>query len=75
MGTTGLGNYSMGISDATESPMRRAQTPTTRAGESAFLMTFEIDEATVYQIRSRHRNEEVRDLIPSDNGGGQGPEL
>ena len=29
-------------------------------GESAFLMVFETDEATVYQVRPRHRNEEVR---------------
>ena len=27
-------------------------------GESAFLMAFETDDATVYQVRSRHRNEE-----------------
>ena len=32
-------------------------------------MTFETDEATVYQVRSRHRNEEVRELIPTDYGG------
>ena len=42
-------------------------------------MTFETDEATVYQVRSRHRNEEVRELIPTDYGGvmvdGQRPEL
>ncbi len=38
-------------------------------GESAFLMVFETDEATVYQVRPRHRNEEVRELIPADYGG------
>ena len=38
-------------------------------GESAFLMAFETDEATVYQVRPRHRNEEVRELIPADYGG------
>ena len=51
----------------------RSSTPTTRAGVwveiPAFLMAFETDEATVYQVRSRHRNEEVRELIPSDYGG------
>ncbi len=51
----------------------RSSTPTTRAGvwveTSAFLMAFETDEVTVYQVRSRHRNEEVRELIPSDYGG------
>ena len=38
-------------------------------GEPAYLMAFETDEASVYQIRARHRNEEVRELIPSDYGG------
>ena len=38
-------------------------------GDPAFLMAFETDEATVYQVHSRHRNEEVRELIPSDYGG------
>ena len=38
-------------------------------GESAFLMAFETDETTVYQVRSRHRNEEARELIPADYGG------
>ena len=27
-------------------------------GEPAFLMAFETDEATIYQVRARHRNEE-----------------
>ena len=38
-------------------------------GETAFLMAFETEEATVYQIRSQHRNEEVREVIPSDYKG------
>jgi hypothetical protein len=38
-------------------------------GETAYLMGFETDEAAVYQIRSCHRNEEVRESIPSDYGG------
>ena len=38
-------------------------------GDTAYLMTFETDEATVYQVRPRHRNEEVRELIPTDYGG------
>ena len=32
-------------------------------------MAFETDEATVYQVRTRHRNEEVREVVPSDYGG------
>lgn len=38
-------------------------------GEAAQLMVFEGQDQTVYQIRSRHRNEEVRELIPSDYAG------
>ena len=38
-------------------------------GVPAFLMTFETDTTTVYQIRSQHRNEEVREVIPTDYPG------
>jgi hypothetical protein len=38
-------------------------------GESAFLMAFETDETTVYQVRPRHRNEEVREVVPGDYPG------
>ena len=38
-------------------------------GQPAHLMTFDTDQATVYQIRGRHRNEEVRELIPADYAG------
>ena len=38
-------------------------------GESAHLMAFDTDQATVYQIRPQHRNEEVRELVPSDFAG------
>jgi hypothetical protein len=38
-------------------------------GQGAFLMGFDTDQATVYQIRSQHRNEEVRELIPADYAG------
>ena len=38
-------------------------------GAGAFLMAFETDEATVYQVRARHRNEEVRDVVPGDYAG------
>lgn len=38
-------------------------------GETAFLMAFETPTETVYQIRSRHRNEEVREVVPSDYAG------
>lgn len=39
------------------------------AGKTAFLMAFVTPWLSVYQIRSRHRNEEVRELIPADFGG------
>jgi transposase len=39
------------------------------AGKTAFLMAFVNPLFSVYQIRSRHRNEEVRELIPADFGG------
>jgi transposase len=32
-------------------------------------MTFDTDQATVFQIRRRHRNQEVRELIPADYAG------
>lgn len=38
-------------------------------GEPAQLMAFETDAANVYQIRRQHRNEEVREVVPSDYGG------
>jgi len=38
-------------------------------GQPAFLMGFDTDEATVYQIRPQHRNEEVREIIPADYAG------
>ena len=30
---------------------------------------FDTDEATVFQIRPQHRNQEVRELVPSDYDG------
>jgi hypothetical protein len=38
-------------------------------GEPAFLMAFETDVATVYQVRPRHRHEEVQEVIPVDDIG------
>jgi hypothetical protein len=38
-------------------------------GETAHLMTFDTGQATVFQIRPRHRNEEVRELIPAGYAG------
>jgi hypothetical protein len=38
-------------------------------GNPAHLMAFETDLVTVYQIRPRHRHEEVQEVIPADYGG------
>ncbi len=38
-------------------------------GERAFLMVFETPEATVYQVRPRHRHQEVQEVIPPDYQG------
>lgn len=38
-------------------------------GENAWLMVFETADASVYQVRQRHRNEEVREVIPADYPG------
>lgn len=38
-------------------------------GEPAYLMAFETDEATVYQIRAQHRHDEVAEVIPPDYAG------
>jgi transposase len=38
-------------------------------GESAFLMTFTTEDTTVFQIRRRHRNHEVREVLPGDYAG------
>jgi transposase len=41
-------------------------------GEGAHLMAFATDKAIVYQIRKRHRNEEVREVVPADYPGVMG---
>jgi hypothetical protein len=38
-------------------------------GEPAHLMTFETTAVTVYQIRARHRNQEVREVVPAAYAG------
>lgn len=35
-------------------------------GQTAFLMGFDTEQLTVYQVRDQHRNEEVREIVPSD---------
>jgi transposase len=38
-------------------------------GEPAWLMAFDTPHTVVYQIRRRHRNEEVREVIPANYAG------
>jgi hypothetical protein len=40
-----------------------------QGGSPAWLMVFATDTATVYQVRPRHRNQEVRERIPADYKG------
>ena len=41
-------------------------------GATAHLMVFVSEQSTLYQIRARHRNEEVREVIPADYAGVMG---
>src|ERR687892_1061098 len=34
-------------------------------GENAHLMAFDTDQATVYQVRPRHRHQEVQEVVPA----------
>src|ERR671919_2317390 len=38
-------------------------------GENAHLMAFDTDQATVYQVRARHRHQEVQEVIPGNYKG------
>jgi transposase len=38
-------------------------------GENAHLMAFDTDQATVYQVRPRHRHQEVQEVVPANYPG------
>ena len=38
-------------------------------GQNAHLMAFDTDEVTVYQVRPRHRHQEVQEVVPADYPG------
>jgi|SRR5580658_9580365 transposase len=38
-------------------------------GEGSYLMAFDTDQTTVFQIRDQHTNEEVRELVPAGYAG------
>jgi transposase len=42
------------------------------AGQNAHLMAFDTDEATVYQVRPRHRHQEVQEVVPRSYKGVMG---
>jgi hypothetical protein len=41
-------------------------------GDNAHLMAFDTDQATVYQVRPRHRHQEVQEVIPRNYQGVMG---
>jgi hypothetical protein len=41
-------------------------------GETAHLMAFDTDQATVYQVRPRHRHQEVQEVVPQNYQGVMG---
>jgi transposase len=41
-------------------------------GEPAHRMAFDTDQATVYQVRPRHRHQEVQEVVPRDYQGVMG---
>jgi transposase len=41
-------------------------------GEQAHLMAFDTEQATVYQVRSRHRHQEVQEVVPQNYQGVMG---
>lgn len=53
----------------TEPAMHTDDTGWRVGGKQAFLMAFVNQALAVYQIRDRHRHEEVRELIPGDYKG------
>lgn len=68
-GTVGSAYHSLRASVAGGKAVHTDDTGWRVGGEHAFLMAFETDEATVYQVRRRHRSQEVREVVPSDYQG------
>jgi transposase len=52
-----------------QQPVMHTDTGWRVGGRTAFLMAFVNSSLAVYQIRNRHRNEEVRELVPADFAG------
>jgi transposase len=68
-GTVGIA-YAQRRAMVPETPVVHTDDTGWRVGaEPAHLMAFETEAATVYQIRPRHRHEEVQEVIPADYAG------
>jgi transposase len=68
-GTVGMA-YAQRRSVVPAAPVVHTDDPGWRVGgEPAYLMAFETDAVTVYQIRARHRHDEVQEVIPADYPG------
>ena len=69
--TAAIGSTYQGLCDSIASApfVHTDDTGWRQGGSPAWLMVFETDTATVYQVRDRHRNEEVRERIPADYAG------
>lgn len=69
LGNVGKASESIRGSIASSERVNTDDTGWRTGGKGSFLMGFETPDAVYYQIRERHRNEEVREVIPSDYEG------
>ena len=65
LGNVGKASASIGGSIEHSQRVHTDDTGWTIGGSGAFLMGFESENEVYYQIRRQHRNEEVREVIPS----------
>jgi transposase len=69
LGNVGKAAAAIGGSIEQSQRVHTDDTGWTIGGNGAFLMGFESEHEVFYQIRRQHRNEEVREIIPSDYKG------
>ena len=67
--TVGTAYEQLRTSLPTEPVVHTDDTSWAIGGQSAFLMAFTSSVTTVFQIRWRHRNDEVREVLPADYAG------
>jgi transposase len=68
-GTVWRANQQLRVEIKQEKSIHTDDTGWSINGDNAFLMGFETPITSVFQIRYQHRNEEVREVIPSDYSG------